>query len=233
MKATAVFKTAYNSLSRIMSIDPPRRLVHIGLTAVFAGYFAVWLPGPAAGLRLIGVEMGEWIKFLGVGRSRDLFYLPPITLALMLVLLTAAWPYGRQQGWAMRLIAFGVSLLAFPSVEAVRFEPPSEWLLRITLVTLVLVSAFLIGLLTWRRLDRFSADRWVWTVTALIALAGVALPTWMYIAVRPTVSHAFGLPVGFGLGIWLNGLGHLVVVSAALIIRKRPTNWGENLPLLV
>ena len=46
---------------------PPSRLglLALGLTAIFIGYFLVWLPGPGAGLSLIGVEVGEWIKFLG------------------------------------------------------------------------------------------------------------------------------------------------------------------------
>lgn len=184
---------------------------------MFAGYFAVWLPGPAAGLRLIGLEMGEWIKFLGVGRSRDLFYLPPVTLALILVLLTIAWPYGRPQGWGMRLLAVGVSLLSFPSLEAIRFEPPSEWSTRLLLIGIVLAAGVASGLLTWKRPDRFSALKVSWLAMALIGLIGVSLPTWIYIVVRPTVSQAFGLPLGFGLGIWLNGFGHLLVVFAAFV----------------
>lgn len=204
-----------------MLIKFPRLLVFVGLTAVFAGYFAVWLPGPAAGLRLIGVEMGEWIKFLGVGRSRDLFYLPPISLALMLVLLTIAWPYGLQQGWIMRLIAVGVSLLSFPSLEAIRFEPASEWLLRLMLIGLVGLAAIATGLFAWRHRDRLSVEKLTWVVILLIALAGAALPSWVYVTVRPTVSQAFGLPLGFGLGVWLNGIGHLFVALGALICLKR------------
>jgi hypothetical protein len=204
-----------------MSIKRLHLLVFIGLTAVFAGYFAVWLPGPAAGLRLIGVEMGEWIKFLGIGRSRDLFYLPPISLALVLVLLTVAWPYGRRQGWIMRLIAFGVSLLAFPSIEAIRFEPVGEWLVRLLLIILVLLSALITGLFTWRNRSRFTAHNMPWFVILSIALAGAVLPTWIYIDVRPTVSQAFGLPLDYGLGLWLNGIGHLFVATTALISLNR------------
>ena len=105
-----------------------RILLFAGLTAVFVGYFAVWLPGPAAGLRLIGLELGEWIKFLGVGQSRDLFYAPPILLGLIMVLLTAGWDNRRWQTWLFRLLAIGVSLLAFPAVAAITTEPRSEWL---------------------------------------------------------------------------------------------------------
>ena len=40
-------------------------LLLLGFTAVFIGYLSVWLPGPAAGLSFLGVELGEWIKFMG------------------------------------------------------------------------------------------------------------------------------------------------------------------------
>ncbi|MCZ7666136.1 MAG: hypothetical protein M5U34_02255 [Chloroflexi bacterium] len=51
------------------------RALLAGLTASFC-----WVSlrcgcrGPAAGLSFLGVEMGKWIKFLGVGAIRDLFY---------------------------------------------------------------------------------------------------------------------------------------------------------------
>jgi hypothetical protein len=68
-------------------------------TAVFIAYLMVWLPGPAAGLSLLGVEMAEWIKFMGMGPTRNWFYLPPITLGLMLALWTVGWANGRWQTW--------------------------------------------------------------------------------------------------------------------------------------
>ena len=59
-----------------------------GFTVALAGYFMVWLPQPAAGLSFIGLDIGEWIKFLPqvqsgeAGINRNAFYLPPITLSL-------------------------------------------------------------------------------------------------------------------------------------------------------
>ena len=41
-----------------------RTILLLGLTAVFIGYLMVWLPGPGAGLSFLGIELGEWVKFI-------------------------------------------------------------------------------------------------------------------------------------------------------------------------
>jgi hypothetical protein len=193
--------------------------LYLGFTAILVGYFAVWLPGPAAGLQLIGLEIGEWIKFLGVGPRRDLFYLPPITLGLMLALLTVGWSNGRWQTWAMRGLAAAVSLLALPAIQSVTTEPRSEWLLRLALIGLVWLVVLGSGLLSGR--EQRPTPGWVWGLMALLGLAGLVLPTWEYLAARPLVSQMLGLPVEIGLGVWLNAGGHLLVGAVSLY------NWRQ------
>ncbi len=181
----------------------------VGLTAVFIGYLSVWLPGPAAGLQFLGFEIGEWIKFLGVRGSRNLFYLPPITLGLLLALWTVHWSPRRWQTWSLRAVAVVVSLLAFPAVEAILGEPRSEWLLRLPLIVLVAGVALFGGAL----------GRWPLLVAGLmiaLSLAGAILPTWRYATLRPFVSDVIGVPIGIGLGVWLSGLGHLLVTAVAI-----------------
>jgi hypothetical protein len=197
-----------------------RSLSFAAVTAIFIGYLVIWLPGPAAGLELLGVEIGEWIKFLGVGTERNLFYLPPITLGLILALMTCSWPDGRWQNWIMRAFAVGVSLLAFPAIEAIRFEPLSEWLLRLLLIFLVFVVATATGVLGGRLL--IFPSRYLPTILlGLIGVLGAVLPTWIYLKTRPLVSQAIGRPIGVGVGVWLNGLGHLAITAVALIRVRR------------
>lgn len=182
-----------------------------GFTAVFLGYLSVWLPGPGAGLSFLGLELGEWIKFAGVGLARNLFYLPPITLGLMLAVWTAHWPPHRWQNWAMRGVASAASLLAFPAIEAILHEPRSEWVWRlgfIGLVTVVALAAPWIG--------RWVSARGVWATLALLGVLGLVLPTWMYLQIRPLLSQLYGQPIGIGLGVWLNGVGHGLVTAVAL-----------------
>lgn len=196
-----------------MSEKQLQSLLLAGLTAVFTAYFLVWLPGPAAGLQFIGVEIGEWIKFLGVGMGRNWFYLPPITLGWMLALVTLTWPPRRWQNWVMRGLAMVVSLLAFPAVEAMRFEAASEWRLRLLLIGSVALAAVLTGV----------AERWAlpgrlpWLLLVVVGIVGAVFPFWFYLQVRPLVSQAVGLPVSIGPGVWLNGVGHLLVTAYCVV----------------
>ena len=199
-----------------MQLTPRTRPLLIGgLTAVFIGYLSVWLPGPGVGLSFIGVELGEWIKFLGVGQSRNWFYLPPITLGLIIALLTTSWSNRRWQTWMMRGLAVGISLFAFPSIEAIRFEPTSEWLLRLTLIGLVTVVVSFSGIVA-RGIPKTWQPKPLLILLGVLGLVGAIMPTWIYLTVRPIVSQAIGLPVGIGLGVWFNGVGHLLVTAVAL-----------------
>jgi hypothetical protein len=199
----------------------------LGFTAVFVGYLTVWLPGPAAGLSLIGVEMGEWLKFFGVGARRDIFYLPPITLGLGLALWTMRWDNGRWQSWAMRGLAIAVSLLAFPALSDLTGGARQEYLLRVQLIGLVVVVAGLSGVgARWRETAVF--DRLLpWLLLLLVGLVGGVLPIWYYVGeIRPYISQIIGVPIGVGPGLWFNTLGHLLIALIALR-QLLPTQKGD------
>jgi hypothetical protein len=192
-------------------------LLFVGLTAVLLGYLTVWLPGPAAGLRLIGVEIGEWIKFLGVGQERNWFYLPPIALGLILALLSIG--HRGARAWGLRALAVVVSLLSFPAVAAILGEPRSEWLARLAGVGLVALVAVAAGLL-----PAGPTPRWAWIAASIVAAAAALLPTWQYLAVLPVVEGILRESVGIGPGVWLNLLGGaLVAVLCAMQAMSRPS----------
>jgi chromate transport protein ChrA len=181
--------------------------MYVGLTLMLAGYFLTWLPGPAAGLKIIGLELGEWIKFLGVGSRRDLFYLPPIVIGLLLALMTADWPNNRWQTWVMRGLAIAVSLLAFPAIAAIITEPQSEWLLRVILISLVILTV-VISSLAFRSPHIQALIR---PVMFMIALIGAFLPVWQYLMIRPVVMDIMNRSIGFGPGVWANLFGGILV----------------------
>ena len=187
-------------------------LLLAGFTAVFIGYLAVWLPGPAAGLSFIGVEMGEWIKFMGMGPTRNWFYWPPIGLGLMLAIWTVGWPNQRWQTWAMRGVAMAISLLSFPALEDLTGPTSSEYTPRVWGIGFVIIVAFISGLLgRWPQIVRLK-----WLVIVLLALMGYILPSWVYGQARIAVSEVLDLPIGVGVGIWLNRFGHIAVLLAGL-----------------
>lgn len=190
-------------------------LLILGFTAVFVGYLSLWLRGPGVGLSFLGIELGEWFKFLGFGARRDLFYLPPITLGLMLAIWTITWPWQERSGWRawlVRALAVLVSLLAFPAVEDMMGPLREQYLLRVAGVLLVGALA-LVG--AW--FPRRSGTRlWPWWALLLLGLVAATLPAWLFLQAQTLLSGILGVPVGTGIGLWLNGLGNGLVVAVAL-----------------
>lgn len=205
-----------------MKVDKPlaakylTQLRYLGFTAILVGYLTVWLPNQAAGLALLGIEIGEWIKLLPEAQSgqvwaREIFYLPPIALGLFLALQTNSWSNKKWQTWVMRGLAIGVSLLTMPALEAIRFEGKSEWLTRILLIGFVILIAGSVTFLP-PQIAHYSLIP--------IGLIGGALPTVLFWQVQGVVSYLLGTPLGVGLGVWLNLIGHLLVVVSALLDLK-------------
>jgi hypothetical protein len=182
---------------------------------VFVGYLTVWLPGPSAGLSFLGIELGEWVKFMGVGTARNLFYLPPITLALMLVILTLLWGNGRWQSWAMRGLAFLISWLAFPGFEDITGPVRHEYMPRVQWMGLVLLAILVTAVLCWA--VKPETRQWLcWLLLAVFAVLGAVQPTRVYMQILPDVEQLLGLPVGYGWGLILNGVGHLLVAGVSM-----------------
>lgn len=197
-------------------------LLWAAFTLILLGYLMVWLPQPVVGLSLIGLEMGEWVKFLpevqaGTLPDRNLFYLPPVLLGLMMVVWTAGWQNGRWQTWAMRGLAVLVSLLAFPAFEAIRFEPADQWLLRMGLIGVVGLAAVLSSF--FHRLPHRALPILLLT----FALIGLILPTWAYLAMRPVIADLMRTEIGIGPGLLLHLVGNLLIVVAGLfLLLRRP-----------
>jgi hypothetical protein len=195
----------------------PQILLPVGFTTILVAYFLIWLPQPIVGLSFIGLEMGEWVKFLPqvrlgeISANRNYFYIPPITLGMMMIAWTVTWPNKRWQTWVARGLAVAVAFLAFPSVEAILDEPASEWLLRVILVMVVLILAALCPL--FKRLPPGILIKGSWLLIMLLGLIGAIFPTWAYLAVRGPVGDLLRLAIGIGPGVWLNAAGHILLVG--------------------
>ncbi len=206
----------------MMSQHRAQTLLMLGLTAVFIGYLTVWLPGPNVGLQFLGFEMGEWTKFLGMNTRRNIFYLPPIFLSAILLLLTLMWSPKRWQTWVWRLGAIAISFLAFPAIEDLRGAAQAEYSPRLLSIGLIMLLALFVSLLGW-----FFGERpWLQQISlggiVLVALAGIILPTQVYLEVKTAVIPLFNTNVGVGWGVWLNGLGFtlILLISIYQIIRR-------------
>jgi hypothetical protein len=227
---------AANALQKVIQADVGGRrltplLLRLGFTTILLGYLVVWLPQPVVGLSFLGLEMGEWVKFVPQVRAgelfpgRDVYYLPPITLGLMLALWTAEWSERRWLTWAARLLAVLVALLSFPALEAILEEAPQEWLLRMFLVGLVAIVAMFAGLLAGAAGKRFRGLRR--GLFLVLGLAGSILPLWAFLAMSPAIEGLLAADFGIGLGLWLNTSGHLLIVLVVLLGRTG-LRWGGS-----
>jgi len=194
----------------------------VGFTAVLVGYLSVWLVGPGAGLSFLGIELGEWLKFLGLGSRRDIFYLPPVLLGGMLALWTMTWPDQDWRAWALRVLAVLVSLLAFPAIEDITGPVREQYTMRVIWIGIVVLVTLVSGF--WRPQGAWL--RLPWLLIAILAAVGLLWPTWLFLDIRPYLAGLFGQPVGTGLGLWLNGLGQGAIVLVCLLelARSRRTN---------
>lgn len=199
--------------------------VILAFTLILVGYLQSWLPHPNAGMALLGLEMGEWVKFLPSVRAgevawfhRNFFYLPPITLALGMLLWSNGWPR-TPRTLAMRLLACALSLLAMPSILVILREPSAEWSFRLLLISFVVTVALY---LTWRSLPPYLLT----LGGLLVALMGAILPTLAYLLIRPIIAEWHNVPVlGIGIGVWLNLIGHLLCATPFFpVTRFTPKN---------
>lgn len=202
--------------------QPSAILAPLAFTLIIVGYLTVWLPHPTAGLTLLGIELGEWLQFLpevAYGQapvSRNLFYLPPITLGLSIALLTVYWP-SRWQTWLMRLLAIAAAWMAFPPIPVILQQDPSKWRLRLGAIVLVIVVAAFGGWL--KRLPS-----WLIAIDIIaLGIAGAIIPTYAFLAMRPILSHWYASAINIGPGVYLTALGHLLLILVGITqLRNRP-----------
>jgi len=200
-------------------------LVRFGLTSILIGYFLIWLPQQLTGLSFTGYELGEWVKFIPQVKagellpSRHFFYIPPITFSLILISWTLLWKNHRWQTWIVRVLAISVSFLALPSLEAVRFEPMNQWVIQLLLVLLPIIFAVLtliLGRMSLEKVTKMQQELYI-----VLGFAGLSLPTWAFLAIRPLASSIFQEPVPIGPGVWLNAGGHIAICAVGLISLAR------------
>ncbi len=206
-------------------------IIQISFTIILLSYFLVWLPQPAVGLSFIGLELGEWAKFIpevsqgDIIPSRNFFYLPPVTLALMLAFWTVRWSNRHWQTWLIRGTALLISFLAFPALESLQDEPASQWILRVLFIGVVGIAILLAAYYAYRK---SVPDTVPWVYFVGFGLVGALLPLWTFLAIRPIVEEILGSEVGFGVGIILNTIGNGLVVTIGLVNLSRHQLFSAN-----
>jgi hypothetical protein len=187
-----------------------------GLALAAVGYWEPWVGHKSAALVIIGLDLGEFVKFLPqvragtIGLQREAFYLPVVALSLILTFL--AYRSTTRLGWKAKLILSAIAIAVALAMLPPAWSPASlrapEFRLLTTLIALCVIVAFCGPL--WSLLP----SRLLSGLMAVLALCAVFIPLWQFYRTLPAIQIAYGHPLALGWGPVAMGVGWLCLAAA-------------------
>lgn len=209
-------------------------LLPLGALVTFWGYVSPWVNHRVAGLVILGLDLGEYVKFLPEVRSgqlalwREGFYLP--VLAVSLTCSLAAFRREPGYGWLAR-----VPLLALAIVAALNLLPPAWTPARLLTPEFRLQAAWLGLCLLALAFSPFLALLPARLAAGLIALfsLGSLVAVLQFLRVLPAIAALYrhALLPGWGLYVLLAGLLLLLAGAAGLWQLAHPPIPPHNRPV--
>lgn len=195
-----------------------------GVLTLF-GYFGPWVDHKVAGLAMLGIDLGEVVKFLPDVRSgqlvlwREGFYVPlvAVSLALSLCAFRAEFRYP----WVVRAL-----LLAGAGVAALNLLPPA-WTPPRMLTPEFQQQTIAIGVcLAALALSPFLAllpARLTGGILLVLSLLAIGFPVWQFARVLPGIGVLYNhlLAPGWGVIVMMIGLATLAVAGVTMIVGKQ------------
>ncbi|MEZ4659116.1 MAG: hypothetical protein R2911_16245 [Caldilineaceae bacterium] len=191
-----------------------RLLIPLGVLMGMAGYFGPWVNHRVAGLVILGLDLGEVVKFLEPIRSgqmtlwREGFYLPLLVMSLALAL--HAFRPSFAYNWPTRLVLLGIAAVAALNMLPPAWDPPRlrtpEFRLQTIWIALCLGAALLSPFLALipRRLAAL--------LITLLALPAIWLPVRNFLRGCPRwVNFITPLTPGWGMYVMVAGLLVLLI----------------------
>jgi hypothetical protein len=192
-----------------------KKLAPLGIVMGMIGYWGPWVHHGSVALILTGPDMGEFVKFLPAVRagtevvSRQLFYLPPFVAALALIFLAAnkGLNYPPFLKVIVSLLVIPLALALLPPVFTPGLLLSAEF--RVQCAALVLCLVLLVGQNLFRQLSLKTLAG----LLILLTLTAIVPPVWQFLAIREALDRVYGQPVVLGWGLWVTGLGFLMVLA--------------------
>jgi uncharacterized membrane protein YidH (DUF202 family) len=192
----------------------------VGLLCLASGYWGAWLPHPAAGLAILGLDLAEYVKFVPEVRSghialrREVFYNPLITLALGLIGLGTlrALRLPRWLRVSLVLLAVPVALSMLPPAWTPASLRTPEFRLQTTVMALLLAAVPLAPLLY-----RYVPD----PIRGLVLLVLAVLPVPAivgFLRLLPALERLYHRPLQPGPALYLTGVGAVLIAIAGLLL---------------
>jgi hypothetical protein len=202
-----------------------RLLLPVGAILAFWGYVGPWVDHPVAGLAILGLDLGEYVKFLPLVRSgstslwREGFYLPLVAISLALSLCTWRSDLRWQQRWLdVGMIALQV---AAAIVVALNMLPPAWTPQRMLTPEFQQQTAAILLCLFAVAFGPFLAllPRLITgVVVLLLSIAAIFVPVTQFLRVLPEIGTLYNhsLVPGWGLYLMSGGLAMLAVMGGLL-----------------
>jgi hypothetical protein len=204
----------------------------LSAAVALAAYVAAWVPHASPALRVTGLDLAEYVKFLPEVRSgeivltRELFYLPLPACALAFLL--AAWASRSPWRGLLRMLAVPISVFAALLLLPPVWTPQTLWLPEFRKQSAALaiclgctLASPLLGVGPIRRI-------FGWTV-ALLALAAAVIPIHRFLMVLPALEAAYGRSLSPGNGVWLTSVAFLMVAwSCIQALRDQPYGASQE-----
>ncbi len=202
----------------------PWYLLAAALALGLAGYYGPWVPNRAAGLVVIGLDLGEYVKFLPQVRSgalqlhRELFYLPLLAGSVSAALLASRRVLSGWSRTVSALVAIPLALAMLPPAWSPAVLATAEFRIQVTAIAVCIVLV-IPGILFSRHLP----DRHALAIIAVLAAAAALVPSWGFLQARPAIEQLYNHALPLGWGWWASLLGNLSAAALAtrLIISQR------------
>lgn len=190
------------------------------------GYFGSWVAHPVAGLAILGLDLGEYVKFVPSVTSGETtiwrvgFYLPLFVVSAMCCLLTYRKAYGYSFWLRLALIIMGMAaaLNALPpawSPSVLRLPEFRVQTAGITISLILLASSPALA-----HLPRLP----VYALLAGLTAAAIWLPARNFLRVLPDIAELYGhaLRPAWAFYVTVVGLA-LLILACGMGYRRENT----------
>lgn len=196
-------------------------LMIITVTAL-AGYFGPWVPHPAAGLVITGLDLGEYVKFLPdvmsgqIALRREGFYTPLMAGSLIASLFASrrALPPPVRGFWLVAAAPLALAML------------PPAWspsVLRLPEFRIQAIAiAACLAAIPVTALTRFLPDRPILAAVGVLAAPAAMWPALSFLQVRPAIEAVYNETLAPGWGFWASVIGWLALAALAIVMVFRP-----------
>lgn len=199
-------------------------LILTGWLLMAAGYWGPWVPAQAAGLRVLGLDLAEYVKFVAEVRSgqivltREVFYLPLVALTLSLSLLAhrSELRLPALARWILNLLAIPAALAMLPPAWTPALLTTPEFVKQ----TAAIVTCLGLAVLSYPLLRRLPG-RLAMASVVVLALLAVFPPLLSFARLAPALDAIYGHALPPGRGSWQMTLGAALLAVGSLLAQRR------------